>query len=118
MAIPSGSGTEVAKVGQARAVTDGWANLITGVANHIYIVKSVIITNTSAANDETIAMYTRDDTNDTNLHFLLNGHSLAAKETFVWNDVFFISGVKLLSFIARNTADIDIWVSYIDQDWS
>ena len=105
MAIPSGSGTEVAKVGQARAVTDGWANLITGVANHIYIVKSVIIPNTSAAND-------------TNLHFLLNGHSLAAKETFVWNDVFFISGVKLLSFIAGNTADIDIWVSYIDQDWS
>ena len=117
MAIPSGGGTEIAKVGQARAVTDSWSDLITGVANHIYIIKSMIITNTTFV-DESISVYTRDNTSDVNLQFLLHAQALPSASTFVWNDVFFMSGVKLLSFNAGTTADIDVWVSYIDQDWT
>ena len=118
MTIPSGSGTEVAKVGQARAVTDVWSDLITGVANHIYIIKSMIIVNTSLSDDESISVYTRDNTSDVNLQFLLHAQELPAASTFVWNDVFFMSGVKLLSFNAGTSADLDVWVSYIDQDWT
>ena len=42
MAIPSGSGTEVLKRSSSHALSDAYATLITGVANHIYTVLTIV----------------------------------------------------------------------------
>ena len=45
MAIPSGSGTEVLKVGHVAGVTNSESVILNGVANHIYsIIKRCIFT--------------------------------------------------------------------------
>ena len=42
MAIPSGSGTEVLKRASVHNNSDAYTAVITGVANHIYTVISVV----------------------------------------------------------------------------
>ena len=55
MAIPSGSGTEVLKRHSVHANSDAWVNLITGVANHIYTVISIVASE-AGGNAETLGL--------------------------------------------------------------
>ena len=116
MAIPSGAGTEVLKRAYLHAMTNSEATLLTGVANHIYTVLSVVFCEQGAAT-ETVNMYVDYDLGGTNV-FLLFSQSITGEATFVWNDKFVITGTDKLHAIAQNSANIDVWVSYIDQDWT
>ncbi len=44
--------------------------------------------------------------------------AIGANETFVWNDRLVLSGTDHLCMITANSANIDVVISYIDQDWS
>ena len=117
MAIPSGSGTEVLKHISNRTLTNSWTTILTGVTNHIYTILSVIATETGS-NAELLNIGVADDGSNTNLHYITNMASIPANGTFVWNDKFVISGAKYLRMALDSSGDVDIWVSYIDQDWT
>tara|TARA_R100001530_G_scaffold48667_1_gene36514 strand:- start:141 stop:497 length:357 start_codon:yes stop_codon:yes gene_type:complete len=118
MAIPSGGGTEVLKRAIKGANNDAWFVAIDGVANHIYTVLSIIITEVGGA-DETYS-----------IRILQNGSSAAGDEvemiknqvlpsnsTFVFSDRIVLSGTDHLE-IYNTPGNCDIIVSYIDQDWT
>ena len=116
MAIPTGSGTDVLK----RSIIDGLGTseqtLITGVANHIYTIISILVAqkNSSAT---TFTLYVDPSAGGTDMH-ILNAHSLPGNSHFVWNDKFVLSGTDKLHVVCNRGDAIDIVCSYIDQDWS
>ena len=116
MAIPSGSGTEVLKVAHIAGVTNSENVLINGVANHIYTILSISVCETGGAS-ETFDLYIDDDGGGTDYE-ILSDQAIGANETFVWNDRLVLSGTAHLCMITANSANIDVVISYIDQDWS
>jgi len=117
MAIPSASGTEVIKYNKLTALSSSFVTGITGVTDHIYTILSIIWTETSEANAEELFMTMFDSDGTSNEHYLLVKAPLPIKGTFVWNDKFSFSGNKTLRFKCQNTADVDVFITYIDQNW-
>ena len=56
MAIPSGSGSEVLKRGTFTVTNTTDTKILDGVANHVYTVLSIVITET-AGNAETFGLF-------------------------------------------------------------
>ena len=121
MAIPTGSGTEVLK----RSIIDGLGTseqtLITGVANHIYTIISILVAqkNSSAT---TFTLYVDPSAGGTDMH-ILNAHSLPGNSHFVWNDKFVLTATdssnrQVLRALSESAGDFDYHTSYIVQDWT
>lgn len=117
MAIPSGSGTEVLKRSCFTVTDTTDTKLIDGVANHIYTVLSIIITET-AGNAETFGLFLDPDAGGTDYEIISLATALGADQTFVFNDKLVLSGTDELNFKAGGSCDIDIVINYIDQDWT
>ena len=116
MAIPSGPGTEVLKVAHIAGVTNSENVLINGVANHIYSILSISICETAGA-AETFDLYIDDDGGGTDYE-ILSDQAIGANETFIWNDRLVISGTDHLCMQTASSANIDVVITYIDQDWT
>lgn len=118
MAIPSGSGTEVLKVALTAGVSNSESVVLGGVANHIYTILSVTLCETAGA-AETFDMYVDDNAGGTDYE-ILSENALGANETFVYNDRLVLSGTDALCVVTTGAggADVDVVVSYIDQDWT
>jgi len=115
MAIPSGSGTEVLKVQLTRETAASENVLVNGVANHIYTILSVVVCET-AGNAEEFDLYVKDDGGT--VYYLVKNQALGVKKTFIFNDRIVLVGTDELAIAPIATCDLDITVSYIDQDWS
>jgi hypothetical protein len=116
MAIPSGSGTEVLKVALTAGVTNAESVVLGGVANHIYTILSVTLCETAGA-AETFDMYVDDNAGGTDYE-ILSDSALGANETFVYNDRLVLSGTDALCIALASAGNVDVIVSYIDQDWT
>lgn len=123
MAIPSGSGTEVIKTAvlheQSSSQSDLFGSTVGAVltpvpANHIYIVLSVSFVEMGNAAEQ-VYMRVNDGTNDI---YLLNAESIPANATFVWNDKFAVSAGHSLRIAGEGTTNIDVYCTYIAQNWS
>jgi len=112
MAIPSGSGTEVLKRSAKIGLNATNYDLITGVANHIYTIISIIICEQS--NSATTFDLRIDNGTEYNM---TQAVALGARQTYVWNDKFVISGTDKLNIYTAGS-NVDIHCSYIDQDWT
>lgn len=130
MALPTGSGSELiqsAHFSGIGATSGGITDLITGVDLHIYTVLSVIITNKTTRDNDTLNLYLYGygGGNNEDLYYLYQKVA-GSKETFVWNDKFSFhgkgsnSGVQKLRFgtAGDNASSFDVHVTYIDQDWT
>lgn len=117
MAIPSGSGTEVLKRASLHAVTNSYQAIITGTANHIYTILSVIFCEQGEA-AELINMRVDVSASGSNQIRLLEQQTIGVFGTFVFNDKFVLSGTDKLEVGTDGPANVDVYVSYIDQDWS
>ena len=115
MAIPSGSGTEVLKTAVATITDTTATNMIEGVANHIYTVLSVNICETGNAT-EAIDIYLHD--NATTIYYLIRNQTLPAYSTFIYSDKIVLTGTDRLVVQLGSSCDVDVVVSFIDQDWS
>ena len=113
MAIPSGSGTEVLKRVTVHANNAGWVEAISGTANHIYTILSIIFTDQQNASG-TLAIRINDGSNDVRI---LQNQSHGAYETFVFSDKFVLEGDDDLD-VYNSVTDGDWIISYIDQDWT
>ena len=119
MAIPSGSGTEVLKSTQLTALTNSAQTLITGVANHIYTVVSIVVCETIEDTSDAIRIYLTDSDGSSNPVYIIYEQIVDSKQTFVFNDKFsFTGGTQKLQIITTTSANMDVVCSYIDQDWS
>ncbi len=117
MAIPSGSGSEVLKRGTFTVTTTADTKILDGVANHIYTVISIIITET-AGNAETFGLFLDPSAGGTDYEIISFATALPADSTYIFNDRLVLTGTDELNFKAGGTCDIDIVISYIEQDWT
>ena len=117
MAIPTGSGTEVIKYTKLTDLSNTNQTLITGVANHIYTIISIIWCEQGVANEQ-IMLHLNDSDGSTNRCMIFYGLDLPSESTFVWSDRFSFDGDKKLATGALATANIDVICTYIDQDWT
>lgn len=118
MAIPSGSGTEVLKRNTIYSNSDTWASIITGVANHIYTVLTIVAAE-QAGNAETLGLridVSASGSNQINLA-RYNSIYLPANGVFTWNDKFVLSGTDILQ-VYNSAGNVHWHISYIDQDFS
>ena len=119
MAIPSGAGTEVLKKVFKAGLSTTTIKLLDGVADHIYTILSVSFQETGDA-DETINMFIyQAATNDsTNKIELLRNVSLPMQSAFIYSEKIVLVGTDELLVATGASANVDVWCSYIDQDWS
>ena len=115
--IPSGNGSEVLKRASYHALSNAWQTMITGVANHIYTVLNITWAE-EGGNPEGIGLRVDISAAGSNQVVLMNnGTSLPAYETFIWNDRIVLTGTDKLE-VYSTAGNVDIYVSYIDQDWT
>ena len=117
MAIPSGTGTEVLTRGTFTVTDTTDTKILDGTALHIYTVLSIVITET-AGNAETFGLFVDPSAGGTDYEIISFATALAADATFIFNDRLVLVGTDELNFKAGGTCDIDIVISYIDQDWT
>ena len=126
MGIPTGGGTEVLKRttinSQSNTATafrwDGTmattgTSTYTVPANHIITVISIIFSEQGGA-AESISLLLNDGTNNISLM----DQSIPSLGTFIWNDKFVLTGGDKLTAVLSNAGNVDILLSYIDQDWT
>ena len=127
MAYPTGSGSERLMRGGINAQSDtqtafkfDGTSPTTGTssytvpATHIITLLSVTICEQGNAS-ETINMSAQDGTNNI---VLLQGQSIGAYQTFVFSDRIILQGGDGIKISTGTAANVDIWYSYIDQDWT
>ena len=116
MTIPSGSGTEVLKRFYKNSLTNSDIVLIDGVANHIYTVLSVTFSERNNAS-ALLNMFCDIDGGGTDIH-LLTQEPISGFGTFVFNDKFVLTGTDELNVSLQASGAVDVYISYIDQDWT
>jgi len=112
----SGAGTEVLRRGYVHAMTNSATPLLSGVANHIYTVLSIIFCEQGNA-DESMHMHIDVDSSGTSIA-LMYDQPIYAEQTFVWNDKLVITETDELSAQLSNAGNVDVWISYIDQEFA
>ena len=115
MGIPSGYGSEVLKRVSYHANSNAWRTLITGEADHIYTVISLVA---AEQNSAALAYHIRVDISaaGSNHIMLTNAGWLPLGGVFVFNDKIVLTGTDKLE-VWNNSGDVDWYVSYIEQDW-
>ena len=112
-------GKEVIRRSYIDGAAETEATILTGVANHIMTIVSIIITDVSTQADNNFDMYVDYDLGGTNL-YLLKAQDVGNTGTFVWSDRFAITATDKLHMIgySSGTAEYDVWCTYIDQQFA
>ena len=113
------SGKEVLRRAFIDGGGEGASDIIIGVADHIYTVLSIIVLERSDLTDVNFDLYVKPDGGSA-LYFTWQ-QAIPQKGTFIWNDRFVLAGTDNLEIEPRSdggTASIDVYCSYIDQDWT
>ena len=113
MAIPSGSGTEVLKRASVHNNSDAYTAVITGVANHIYTVISIVACDAGTAAEK---VSIRVDVGGTEMTIITN-QDIPADGTFVFSERLVLSGTDKIE-VYNTAGNVDWYLSYIDQDWT
>ena len=125
MANPSiTNATAIGKEVIRRSYIDGAgeveSTILTGVANHIMTIISIVINAKNLYADAVFSMYIDADLAGSDI-YLLTDTPLGVKDTFTWSDRFAITETDKLHIIgasAAGTAQYDVWCTYIDQQFA
>tara|TARA_R110000787_G_scaffold216183_1_gene325355 strand:+ start:265 stop:654 length:390 start_codon:yes stop_codon:yes gene_type:complete len=117
--VPTGSGSETIKIIKhpANYSAGAWTVLLNGVANHIYTILSIAVTNVSATT-YTCNLEVCDSDSSSNRAYIWKSLSIPEDQTFVWNDRFTVLGDDHIRFYGASSSTFSVYVTYIDQDWS
>jgi len=116
MAIPSGSGTEVLKRHQANGVNDAYTTL-TVPAHHIYTILTVTCCNYESVGTAAKSILLGFKPNGSGDCWLVADQSIGARQTFVFNEKFVLTAGDIFRIHSSST-NHDVYIAYIDQDWS
>ena len=114
------SGKEVIRRHYYDGVAESAVVVLQGVADHIMTTVSIIITERAGRADGLFHMIFYPDASASGLYMLQN-QSLPSNETFIFNEKVAITNtdvIKIVGESAGGTAGYDVWVTYIDQDFS
>tara|TARA_Y100001951_G_scaffold82022_1_gene70381 strand:+ start:64 stop:447 length:384 start_codon:yes stop_codon:yes gene_type:complete len=127
MAYPTGSGTEILRRGGINALSDSQTafrfdgtssttgtNNYTVPANHIITVLNVIVNEQGGA-AETFNLSVNDGTINI---VLLQSQAIGIYETFIFDEKIVLLGGDYMQMVVGSAGNVDVWYSYIDQDWS
>ena len=118
MAIPSASGTEVIKYNTVTAMSTTVVDLIPSpLANHIYTVISIIWAETANAAGHFYMRTFTASAHNAGENWMIRQQALPAYGTFTWNERFSFSGALYLTSNTVSSANFDVHVTYIDQNW-
>jgi len=93
--------------------------LLTVPTDHICTIVSIVVNERGDLSDVTFNLLISPD-GGTSLYLMIN-QSIPAYGTFIFSDKIVLTGgdiLKMQPSSTASTADCDIWVSYIDQDFS
>ena len=122
MAIPSGSGTEIIKTATLHAQSNSQSDIFGSTvgatstpvpANHIYIVLSITFQEMGGVAEH---LYLRVNNGANDIYFINN--PLPLSSCFVWNDKFAVAAGHSLRTTLDNSGNVDVYCTYIDQDWT
>ena len=111
--IPTGSGSERLRRASIATLNNGWQEILSGTAGHIYTIVSIIFSDQANASG-LLFIKVNNGSNDI---YMLADQAHTARETFVWNDKFVMEEDDDLD-VYNSGSDGHWWVSYIDQDWT
>jgi hypothetical protein len=125
MAIPSsGGGSEILKTLYKSAQTDSsTTSLFSADADRIVTILSIIFVEKAGSSTEQINLWVDAGYNDvsgtgsTDI-YILHNVPIPSKGTFVFSEKFVLYGLDVLKTNTVSAANVDIYVSYIEQDWS
>ena len=117
MALPTGSGSEILKRVTATGDMDGTPTILTVPAHHIYTILSITIAENNSADELIWLSMTDADNSNRNIYFV-RSQAVAPNETFIYNDKFVLAAGDTLKLQTGSTSDMDVLISFIDQDWS
>ena len=88
---------------------------ITVGADKAWTVLSISICNTETDDDATFHLYV--DTNGSGADaYIYHTQALPASTTFIHSDKIVLSAAQKLGFVATASQDIDVYISYLEQD--
>ena len=105
--------SELLKVGLFPVVSDSEVKLIDGASGHTYTVLSITICETAGA-AETFDLYVINDGGGTD-NYIYKAQALGANETFEHTGRIVLEATDVLYAIAGGSADIDVFITYLDQ---
>ena len=94
MAIPSGTGTEVLKRQTATGDFDSNPVILTVPTDHIFTIISL------------------------NIIDFVRSQVLTANQTFIYSDRIILNSGDTLKLQSGSVCNMDVFISYIDNDWS
>ena len=105
--------SELMKVALKPTCSNSETKLIDGASGHTYTVLSITICETAGA-AETFDLYVDDGDGGTD-HYIYKTQALGANETFEHTGRIVLEATDVLYGIAGSSADIDVFISYLDQ---
>ena len=127
MAYPTGSGSEILRRGGITTQSSAQSNFTfdgsnptlgtataTVPANHIITILNIVFCEMAGA-DELLYLTGHNGSGDVRW---LNQQSLPSKSTFVFSEKIVLIGGDSLEIDLDSAGNVDIWYSYIDQNWS
>tara|TARA_R110002020_G_C16189541_1_gene765428 strand:+ start:516 stop:899 length:384 start_codon:yes stop_codon:yes gene_type:complete len=127
MAYPTGSGSERLMRGAINAQSNTLTHFkfdgtspTTGTSSytvpalHIITVLEIIMCEKANA-AEIMSIYAQDGTNNIGI---LQSQNIGAYQTFVFSDKIVLQGGDSMGFNLASAGNVDVWYSYIDQDWT
>jgi len=126
MAIPSGGGTGVLRRGTVHSQNDTATSFkfdgthpTTGTSSyavptdHIITMLSITICCTTAVTDQNVTLWLSSPE-----IFILRDVLITTNQTYVYNDRLVLTSGDILKINAEGSSAMDVYYSYIDQDWS
>lgn len=97
----------------ARGDINSSALTLTVASGHVYLIKSIVITEQAGQTDETVDVYIDDGGGGADT-YLYQDFAIGAKETFIHNDVLAMEASDHLTITSGAACDFDVYVSYMD----
>ena len=122
MTIPTGSGTEVLKSVFKSNLSDTGIALLPAETNKIRTILSCLWIEKGSAN-ETVNLWVdagRNDVSGTGSTdiYIFHHQPLGSKQTLVFSDKFVLQGEDVLMTNLGDSGSVDVYLSYIEQDWT
>ena len=105
--------SEVMKEKCVRTMTNSENTLLTAASGHTYTILNISVCETGGA-AETFDLYI-DPLGGSNDTYIYKSQALGSNETFEHNGRIVLEATDVLYGIAGSSADIDVFISYLDQ---
>ena len=114
MGVPSGTGTEVLKYVQQNGLSNTTTSMITVDADHIVTILTITICNQTAG---AVTCGVSTAPSGSGAAIIFAAQTIPSEGTYIWDNKMVMTGADILK-VTCTASDHDVYVSYVEQDWS